>query len=137
MDTDFLHEMIDIVTNKENYDNKYDNFDKLVLTLNEDEINYFLSKCGIHLFYSVELSQILIDTIPIIYKKHILSYTDKLLENFEEEKFKTIELYNNNKLSDNHLNIVISRYKTGTNKIKRFRKEYLELLNKKIKNLCQ
>ena len=68
-----------IVDDKDNKNNTYNHLDTLLLTLSDDEINYFLEQCDEGIFSNCDLFVILSTTIPLKMKNFIEKFVQKKL----------------------------------------------------------
>jgi hypothetical protein len=121
MDKVLLDNLIDIVINDNEIKNTYDNFDKLLLTLSEEEIIYFIIGCGESIFKNINLFTILIEKIPDIFSNHINMFIDNKLKHIEEQKNIIEEEYKNKTINQNEYNDFLNKYniiKNEANQIK-------------------
>jgi hypothetical protein len=127
MDNELLNSLIETVVNDIDRVNDYKGFDQLLLTLSNDEIIYFMEECKENLFLNVKLGYLLVDTIPVLLKEHVIDYTDRLLDGYDQS---LIEVSNGDPEYDSKTNRLI----LGKTKVERFRKIYLDEINNKLKN---
>ena len=127
MDNELLNSLIETVVNDKDRTNNYIGFDQLLLTLSDEEIKYFLVKCKSSLFLNVKLGYLLVETIPIILKEHVINYVNGLLNDYEQA---IMEISNN----DPEYNKKIKNLITKRKKVERFQKIYLDEINNKLNN---
>lgn len=127
MDKELLDSLIETVINDEDRVNDYVGFEQLLLTLSNDEIIYFLEGCESHLFLNIKLGYLLVDNIPIILKKHVINYSDKLLNNYE----KSLEDIS---LKDPDYDSKTNKLLLGKSKVEKFRRIYLKEIDEKLNN---
>lgn len=127
MDNELLNSLIETVINDKDRVNDYKGFDKLLITLSDDEIEYFLVKCKESLFLNIKLGYLLVDTIPNILKKHVISYTDRLFNNYDE----SLERIS---ITDPDYDSKTNKLILGRKKVEKFRRIYLNEINDKLNN---
>ena len=71
MDKELLDSLIETITEDKGRVNTYNHFDKLLLTLTDEELDYLLDSCDEDLFLNFNLFSILSLTIPKKIKRKI------------------------------------------------------------------
>lgn len=82
MGIDFLmlDEMVNVVNNDIDNTNEYNGFEKLLKTLSNEEVQYFIEECGYKLFENDKLSLIMWKTHPLQFNDYITNFIDTKLE---------------------------------------------------------
>lgn len=125
MDKELLDSLINTVVNDIDRVNDYIGFDQLLLTLSNEEIKYFLEGCNKDLFLNVKLGYLLVDTIPILLKEHVIDYTDRLLKGYNE----SLERIS---LKDPDYDSKTNKLLSGKGKVEKFRRIYLKEIDNKL-----
>ena len=122
-----------ILDDKEKKDNTYNHLDTLLLTLSNEEIDYFLEQCDEGVFSNYDLFLVLSTTIPKKMKKIIESFVRKKLHiiNIMEQSLKNE--YLNGRISQELYEETIKEYENVRIEGDKFLKLYLIEIDKEIK----
>lgn len=110
MDTVMLDNLVNIVLNDTNNDNEYKNFDKLLNTLSENEVKYFIEQCGEKIFENDTLTLIMWDTHPILFNDYITSFIDKKIKIIDYDLAQLEVKLQNEEISEEEHNQIASGY---------------------------
>jgi hypothetical protein len=122
-----------ILDDKEEKHNTYDKLDKLLLTMGDEELDYFLEQCDENVFSNYDLFEKLSLTIP----QKMMGY----VERFVEKKLYIVGMmekslnneYLSGRISKELYEETLEEYETVREQGKRFLKMYLDEISKEPK----
>ena len=134
MDNELLQSLIELVKTDKERKNTYKDFDKLLITLTEEEIAYFLMNCDEDVFKNHNLCYTLVTTIPKSFGQFVEYYT-----NYNMDMIKVMKKYmdkelKNGEISKKEYKKNLKRYKSEKKDIIKFREKYFNEIDKVLKN---
>jgi len=133
MDIDLINAMIKVVKDDIELKNNYKNFNLLLLELNDEEINYFLIGCDKELFANVNLSLILICTIPQQLKKYIENFVNERLNIVNILEFQIKQKFSENIITEIEYEKFIKEYNNIRDQAFYFKMLYFTEIDKELK----
>lgn len=135
MDRQLIDNLLKVISDDINdKNNTYIHLDSLLLTLSDEEIDYFLEKCDEGIFSNVDLFLVLSTTIPRKMKTFIETYVRKKLDIIDimEESLKNE--YSHGRISQELYDETIEEYEDIRTQGDMFLKMYLIEIEKELKN---
>lgn len=132
MDKQLVDNLIKVVLEDKERINSYNHLDKLLITLNDEELDYFLVGCDEEIFVNYELSLILAKTIPHKMKDFALNFVQSKLQviDFMEESLNNE--YKHNRISQELYEETIKEYDEVRAEADRFLTLYMNEIDKEI-----
>jgi hypothetical protein len=133
MDNELIQILIEIVKSDKEKTNTYNGFDKLLLTLTDDEVQYFLLNCDDDIFKNHNLCHILVTNIPKRFAQFIDYYTNynidmmKMMKKYMDKELKKGEI------SKKDYKLNLKKYKKDKKHINKFRIKYFNEIDKVLK----
>lgn len=135
MDKQLVDNLLKVISDDINdKNNTYIHLDSLLLTLSDEEIDYFLEKCDEGIFSNVDLFLVLSTTIPRKMKTFIETYVRKKLDIIDimEESLKNE--YSHGRISQELYDETIEEYEDIRIQGDMFLKMYMIEIEKELKN---
>jgi hypothetical protein len=134
MDNELLQSLIELVKTDKDRKNTYKDFDKLLITLTEEEIAYFLMNCDEDVFKNHNLCHILIRSIPKTFGQFIDYYTNYNMDMIHMMKKYMDKELRKGKIGKKDYKKNLKKYKAEKKDIKKFREKYFNEIDKVLKN---
>ena len=122
-----------ILDDKDNKKNTYNHLDSLLLTLSDEEIDYFLDQCDEEVFSNNDLFWVLSTTIPRKMKKHIETFVQKKLDIIDYMERSLKKEYSEGRISQELYKETMKEYKNLRKDGNNFLKLYLIEIEKELK----
>lgn len=122
-----------ILDDKEKKSNTYNHLDSLLLTLSDEELDYFLEQCDENVFSNYDLFLVLTTVIPKKMKNFVETFVRKKLYiiNLMEQSLKTE--YTHGRISKELYDETIAEYEEVRKEGDRFLNLYLAEIDKELK----
>jgi hypothetical protein len=137
MDKELVDNLIKVVLDDKEKTNNYDHLDKLILSLSDEELDYFLNECGEDLFLNYSLSFVLAVTIPKKMKRYAQIFVHDKLQIIDLMEKSVKNEYIHGRMSQELYEETIKEYDEVRKEADRFLTTYMieidKEINKKIK----
>jgi hypothetical protein len=134
MDKELLDSVIKIVTEDKERVNEYDHFDKLLLTLSDEEVIYFLNCCDEDVFLNETLSWMLIKTVPELLKNYLIEFVKDRLDMVDNMERCINQKFIDGEISKSFYDETIKEYQHIRESASKFSTLYLKEIEREINN---
>lgn len=133
MDKQLVDNLIKVVLDDMGHVNSYEHLEDLLLTLTDEDINYFLNSCDEEVFTNFNLSWLLVRTIPLKMKKFAETFVQKKMDAIDMLENSLRKEYSKKRITEELFEETIKEYDNVRAEANAFMLLYMSEIEKELK----